>query len=154
MGTDCFGIYFTHNVGMPVNPLFFVPSSCGLDEEIIKEFGITSVYIGNVSHRPKFQKVGYGKEWNFAEVFDGIYDSKGCRRFGLNMSRFDLHIGYFHAGVKQGLGFTIELGDGNSKKLEYGLFQNDRLCTGKCYKRDDHCIRWFARRKCKIDGVL
>lgn len=154
MGTDSFGIYFTHHVQMPVSPMFFVPSSCGLKEDIIKEFGITSVYIGEVSHRPNFRKVGYGKEWSFAEIFHGLHDSNGCRLFGLNLSRFDLHIGHFRANVKQGLGFTIELGDGNSKTLEYGLFENGRLCTGKCYKRDDHSIRWFIRQNFKIDGVL
>jgi hypothetical protein len=54
MGTNSFGIYFTHHVNMPVSRHFFVPSTCGLDVNLIKKYGIKLVTEKNGVFRKTF----------------------------------------------------------------------------------------------------
>ena len=83
-------------------------------------------------------------------------DSRGRRICGTTLSAYELYIGFYKNDNRNGWGLNIELGavDKNSKSLEYGLYVNDILYMGKCYKCDSRSIRWFMKRNAKIDGTM
>lgn len=144
LGTRRFGIHFSYHIDSPVSSSFLVPSTCGIDEDLIVEFGITSVYIGNVSDHPQLVPCHYGKMWTFSNFFHGIRNHRGHPIFGVTLSRDDLYIGYYQDHQRDGIGFQIRLNSlgESSRKIQYGYFENNLLCHGRFVSYSKNSISW------------